>query len=87
MDIFSAVVFYNMFDFNQIVYILDNSGKIVTSQDMHFDEIVDFLHQKQINRLELIGSSQVVYQLKEQLETSNMVNYNNNDLKIEVTVA
>ena len=44
MDIFSAVVFYNMFDFNQIVYILDNSGKIVTSQDMHFDEIVDFLH-------------------------------------------
>ena len=87
MDIFSAVVFYNMFDFNQIVYILDNSGKIVTSQDMHFDEIVDFLHQKQINRLELIGSSQVVYQLKEQLETSNMANYNNNDLKIEVTVA
>lgn len=87
MDIFSAVVFYNMFDFNQIVYILDNSGKIVTSQDMRFDEIVDFLHQKQINRLELIGSSQVVYQLKEQLETSNMVNYNNNDLKIEVTVA
>ena len=87
MDIFSAVVFYNMFDFNQIVYIMDKTGQIVTSYEMRFDEITDFLHEKQIDKLELIGSSQVVYQLKEQLEASNMTKYNNNNLKIEVTVA
>ena len=87
MDIFSAVVFYNMFDFNQIVYIMDKAGQIVTSYEMRFDEITDFLHEKQIDKLELIGSSQVAYQLKEQLEASNMTKYNNNNLKIEVTVA
>lgn len=79
-----GLVYCDLFTNDQIIYLIKNSGEIVTSYQVSLDDIVSFCNTHGIEKLNLLGSTSYAYFLQDKFYKQHSTLYNNNNLKIEV---
>lgn len=83
---YSALIYCSLFELAQSVYVINENTNTVDRivQIDGFNSIIDFCHNENIHKLTLVGVSDFVRVMRDNLKRDNATKYSNNILEIEV---